>query len=151
MTHPNKYMESRAKAVRYFIDKYNLSKDEINAIHNNKSVYRLFKHNVSLRTADEIYKNFCNRFNEQVPVDGEDFDQWKKRIVDYIVKYQRYKNYTDAEMGQILGITENRYNCMRRIYKIKDTDLWGLLGKVMDHKRKYRTKFMSQLSYWRNV
>jgi|DEB0MinimDraft_10_1074344.scaffolds.fasta_scaffold106130_1 hypothetical protein len=151
MTDPDTYIKSRADAVKKYIERHNLSRPDLYPIYHPVVVEKLLDHNLMMSTADKVYRSFVKHFKYPIPVQGEYFPVYRRRIVDYIVKYQRKKSYKDREMAEILQIRTERYNDMRREYKIKGRAAWECLHRLMDHRRKYPTRNMSQLSYWRNA
>ena len=132
------------------MERHSLSRVDLYPIHEPIVVEKLFKHKVMMSTADRVYRNFVKHFKHPIPVEGEYFPLYRRKIIDYIVKYQRKKSYIDREMAEILEITESRYNDMRREHRMKGRKVYECLQKLMDYRRKHPQKNMSQLSYWRN-
>jgi hypothetical protein len=149
MTDPDTYIKSRADAVKKYMERHNLSRSDLYPIHQPIVVKKLLDHNLMMSTADRVYRNFVKYFKYPIPVEGEYFPLYRRKIIDYIVKYQRKKSYNDREMAEILGISNSRYNDMRREYRMKGRKVYECLQNLMDYRRKHPTKNMSQLSYWR--
>lgn len=149
MTDPDTYIKSRADAVKKYIERHNLSRVDLYPIHEPIVVEKLFEHKVMMSTADRVYRNFAKHFKYPIPVEGEYFPLYRRKIIDYIVGYQKKKSYVDREMAEILGINNSRYYDMRKEYRMKGRKVYECLQNLMDYRRKNPTKNLSQLSYWR--
>ena len=149
MIDPDTYIKSRADAVNKYIERHNLKKADLYPIHEPKVVYDLSKHKVMMSTADRVYRNFAKHFKYPMQVEGEYFPLYRRRIIDYIVGYQKKKSYIDREMAEILGIKPSAYSDMRKEYRMKGRKVYECFQNLMEYRRKNPTKNMSQLSYWR--
>jgi len=151
MTDPDTYIKSRTDAVRIYIHKYNIS-IKSNPVTNSAILYKIIRPNsdITMKKADEIYQKFVKYYRHKIPVEGEPYHEWSRRVLKYITKFQRENEYLDKDMGELFGMHYSVYNRIKVVGNGRGRNLWRMLNIVLDHKRKHRPKYMSQLSYWRH-